>query len=93
MLEHTAMGNQSILLQACTFDDFPIVANKWASILGGKLGKLIHGPDQVQGDLTINDRMFWLAHDIWQVAISLEPQDDNAAKLIPELFLIVQQSA
>jgi len=92
-LERTASGNQAIILQQCSAQDFSELAAKWSALLGARQGKVIIGLDQSQCDILINGLPYWLAWDIWQAAICLEPQDDDAAMVIPHLFSTVMRSA
>jgi hypothetical protein len=91
-LEPTAAGHQSIVLQACEAHGFPALAVAWSRIMGGELGRLIVGADQSQYDFTLAGKSYWMAWDIWQNALSLEPQDRDAANDIPRLFATLARS-
>jgi hypothetical protein len=91
-LESMASGNNSILLQVCEADGFQNLAASWSQAIGGKLGRQIIGPDQSQCDFILEGKLFWMAWDIWQGALSLEPQNDDAASVIPRIFATIKHS-
>jgi hypothetical protein len=85
-LQEAAAGWQTIHLEACIYEEFDELAQKWVQQFAGQMGEIIHGLDQCQCVVLITGTKFWIAYDVWQSCISLEPQDSVSAERIPKLF-------
>ena len=84
--EKMASGNYEIVLQEDVSEiSFSMAARRWASKLELQVGDKVSGGNEIVWCCTKNDCSFWLSWDIWFPQVGLQPQDDEAEKIIFEI--------
>ena len=84
-ITNNASGNPYIRVRKSSFELFEPHAAEIAKKLGGKIGRSISDGSQIQCPLIIDNKEFWIAFDVWDDAICIEPKStfshDEAVKM------------
>ncbi len=83
-ISDTASGTFAIrLTNKVTPDEFAAYARRLLAVLEGKVEKKMDSPFERLWEVRIRQKPFWLACD--EAGVSLEPRDDEARTLVPDL--------
>jgi len=85
-LEPMASGNRSIrLTKQVSWEDFPEYAQSVVAFLGGAIVRQADSVVERVWTVRIDGRLFWISFDDFGLGISLDPQDAEASRLIPDI--------
>jgi hypothetical protein len=85
-LEPMASGNEALLLSnRVPWEAFPSYAPALADLLGGKIVDKADSAAERVWTAIIEGRCFFISFDDYPLGVTLEPQDDSAAMLIPTI--------